>query len=151
MFVNLWLRFVIERSLMYYVFQAFAPSILLMVLNFSSYWIPDQAVPARIALIVTTFLTSTFILQSATESIVRISYVSPMQLFLVVHVFFIVVSIIEYIFVLTIFPKVTIVRNHEFSTYVKIFKKTNISYHVLCIRRRASQEVRNVSFSKKIV
>ena len=67
---------------MYYVFQAFAPSILLMVLNFSSYWIPDQAVPARIALIVTTFLTSTFILQSATESIVRISYVSPMQSFL---------------------------------------------------------------------
>ena len=94
---------------MHYVFQAFAPSILLIILNFCSYWIPRKAVPARVALIVTTFLTSTFILQSATESVVRISYVSPMQLFLVVHVFFIVVSVIQYILVLTIFPKVSMV------------------------------------------
>ena len=37
----------------------YAPIMLLMILNFSSYWIPDEAVLARITAIVTTLPTFT--------------------------------------------------------------------------------------------
>ena len=96
--VNIYLK----RSLMYYIFQMYAPTMLLMILNFSSYWIPDEAVPARITMIVTTFLTITFNLQAATDSTVKISYINPMQWFLGVNILFIVASVVQYMILLTL-------------------------------------------------
>ena len=87
---------------MYYIFQMYAPTMLLMILNFSSYWIPDEAVPARITMIVTTFLTITFNLQAATDSTVKISYINPMQWFLGVNILFIVASVVQYMILLTL-------------------------------------------------
>ena len=57
------LTFVVTRSFLYYLYVAYIPIMLLMVFNNASYWIPDTALPARVTLIVTTFLTSTYILQ----------------------------------------------------------------------------------------
>ena len=95
------LQFTLQRSLTYFLFQAFAPSILLMVLNLSSYYVPAAAAPARVTLIVTSFLTSTFILKAATERTVKLSFMNPMQLFLTVNIMFIVASMVQYIIVLT--------------------------------------------------
>ena len=79
--LNLLVQFVIERSLMYQASRAFTPSILLINLNFTLCSILEKTVSARIALLVKIFLTCTFILQSATEIVIRISYLNPIQLF----------------------------------------------------------------------
>lgn len=73
-----------------------------MIFNFGSYWIPATAVPARVTLIVTTFLASTFILQSVSGETVKVSYTTPLQLFMLVSVVLIVVAIVEYMVVLFI-------------------------------------------------
>ena len=72
-----------------------------MILNLSSYYIPAAAAPARVTLIVTSFLTSTFILKASTERTVKLSFMNPMQLFLTVNIMFIVASMVQYIIVLT--------------------------------------------------
>lgn len=94
-----------QRSLVYYVFQTFIPSTLLMVLNLGSYFIPDTAVPARITLIVTTFLSNTIILQKATELTAKSEYINPMQIFLGVITLFIVASLIQFLLVLSLKAK----------------------------------------------
>lgn len=99
---NLVYTFVVKRTLTYYLFRAYAPTVVLMMFNFGSYWLPPSAVPARITLIVTTVLTNVVILQSATEQTVKVKYVTPMQLFLIVNILFILISIIEYVLVLNI-------------------------------------------------
>ncbi|XP_057310471.1 gamma-aminobutyric acid receptor subunit rho-3-like [Hydractinia symbiolongicarpus] len=97
---NLVYTFVVKRTLTYYLFRAYAPTVVLMMFNFGSYWLPPSAVPARITLIVTTVLTNVVILQSATEQTVKVKYVTPMQLFLIVNILFILFSIVEYVFVI---------------------------------------------------
>ena len=54
---NLVLTFVVRRTFLYYLYRAYIPIMLLMVFNIGSYWVPDTALPARVTLIVTTFLT----------------------------------------------------------------------------------------------
>ena len=92
----------IKRTIMYYLFRVYIPTSVLMVFNFGSYWIPASAVPARATIIVTTMLANAVILQSVTEEIVKVSYTTPMQLFLLVNALFIMVAIIEFIIVLMV-------------------------------------------------
>ena len=85
---------------MYYIFRAYIPSILLMVFDLCSYWIPITSVPARVTLIVTTFLSSTFILQSVVEQTTKVNYITPLQMFLLVNIGLITISILEFALVL---------------------------------------------------
>ena len=85
--LNLLLQFAIERSLMYQASRAFTPSILLINLNFTLCSILEKTVSARIALLMKIFLKCTFILQSATEIVIRISNLNPIQLFYSISLF----------------------------------------------------------------
>ena len=76
---NLIVKFVVKRTFLYYVYRAYIPIMLLMIFNIGSYWVPDTALPARVTLIVTTFLTNTFILQSVSEQTVRVSTSTSLQ------------------------------------------------------------------------
>lgn len=97
---NLIVNFKVKRTFLYFVYRIYSPTILLLVFNLGSYWIPASAVPARVTLIVTTFLASTFILQSVSEQTVKVPYTTPMQLFLLVNIVFIVFAIVEYVVIL---------------------------------------------------
>ncbi|XP_057291821.1 glycine receptor subunit alpha-3-like [Hydractinia symbiolongicarpus] len=99
---NLIVTFKVKRTFLYFVYRVYVPTILLMIFNFGSYWIPATAVPARVTLIVTTFLASTFILQSVSGETVKVSYTTPLQLFMLVSVVLVVVAIVEYMVVLFI-------------------------------------------------
>ena len=78
---NLVVTFVVRRTFLYYLYRAYIPIMLLMVFNIGSYWIPDTALPARVTLIVTTFLTNVFILQSVSEQTVRVSNTTSLQVY----------------------------------------------------------------------
>ena len=89
-----------ERQPLHFIYRAYIPTILLMVFNFVSYWIPHTAIPARVTLIVTTFLTLMLILQSVSEQSAKATSTTSLQIFLMFSVILVVVAIIEYLVVL---------------------------------------------------
>ncbi|XP_057311180.1 glycine receptor subunit alpha-2-like [Hydractinia symbiolongicarpus] len=99
---NLLLTFVVHRTFAFYFYRMYAPTVVLMVFNFGSFWIPPSAVPARVALIVTTLLINVVILQSVTEQIVKVEYVTAMQLFLLINILFVLLAVVEYLVVLAL-------------------------------------------------
>ena len=92
--------FVLHRQFLYYMYRVYVPTILLMVFNFASYWIPHTAMPARVTLIMTTFLTITFILQHVTAQTAKSTTTTSLQVFLIVSVTLVVVAILEFMVVL---------------------------------------------------
>ncbi|XP_057310518.1 gamma-aminobutyric acid receptor subunit alpha-2-like [Hydractinia symbiolongicarpus] len=93
-------HFFVKRTLMFHIYRTYIPSILLLAFAFGTFWVPDTAVPARMGMIVTSFLSSIFILQAVSEKTVKVPYTTPMQMFLVVNITLIVFSMVEYIVVL---------------------------------------------------
>ena len=89
-----------ERQSLHYIYRAYIPTILLMVFNFVSYWIPHTAIPARVTLIVTTFLTLMLILQSVSEQTAKATSTTSLQIFLMFSVILVVVAIVEFLIVL---------------------------------------------------
>ena len=81
-FEHLILKFVVRRAILYFVYKTYIPMILLVVFNIGSYWIPDTALPARMSLIVTTFLSSVFMLQSVSDDNVRTTTTTSLQVFI---------------------------------------------------------------------
>ena len=69
-----------------------------MALSWSSFWIPRTSAPARVTLIVTTLLSSMLIYQGAILSIV--DYLTAMQVYMIVNICAIILTMIEFIFVL---------------------------------------------------
>ena len=80
-FDNLVLIFVVRRAILYFVYKVYIPMFLLIVFNMGSYWIPDTALPARMTLIVTTFLSSVFMLQSVSSDHVHTPTTTSLQVF----------------------------------------------------------------------
>ena len=78
---------------------------MLMILNMGSYWIPHTAIPARVCLIGTTFLTNVFILQGVTEQTVRADVTTSLQVFVLVNIVMVVVALLQYIAVLHMVSK----------------------------------------------
>ncbi|XP_057311482.1 glycine receptor subunit alpha-2-like isoform X2 [Hydractinia symbiolongicarpus] len=113
---NLVLTFVVKRTFAFYFYRMYAPTVVLMLFNFGSFWIPPSAVPARVALIVTTLLTNVVILQSVTEQIVKVEYVTAMQLFLLVNILFVLLAVLEYLVVLALEKRVSQRQSSEKET-----------------------------------
>ena len=67
---------------------------------FGTFWVPDTAIPARMGMIVTSFLSSIFILQSVSENTVRVPYTTAMQLFLIANLFLIATTMVQYLIIL---------------------------------------------------
>ncbi|XP_057310831.1 gamma-aminobutyric acid receptor subunit rho-1-like isoform X2 [Hydractinia symbiolongicarpus] len=53
-------RYTVKRSYMNHIYRTFIPSSLLLIFAFGSFWVPDTAVPARMGMIVTSFLSTSF-------------------------------------------------------------------------------------------
>ena len=92
--------FVLSRQFLYHIYRVYIPTILLMIFNFTSYWIPHTAMPARVTLIMTTFLTITFILQHVTAQTAKATTTTSLQIFLIVSVTLVVIAILEFMVVL---------------------------------------------------
>ena len=61
-FSNVYATFVFDRRTSYTVLQVFLPSYLIVILSFMALWLPQDAVPARVALGITTVLTIVYFL-----------------------------------------------------------------------------------------
>ena len=92
----------VKRTFTYHLYSGYMPSCLLVVLTWGTFWIPARAVPARVTLIVTNFLTTIFVIQQEGLKIIRVDYTTAVQIFLVVNLFFVLLSMVEYLVVLNV-------------------------------------------------
>lgn len=93
---RLGLEFYLVRSLGYYIIQIYVPSILIVVLSWVSFWLSRDAVPARVALGITTVLTMTTLISSTNAALPKISYLKSIDVYLVTCFFMVFASLLEY-------------------------------------------------------
>jgi len=67
------------RRLGYYLIQIYIPSSLIVVLSWMSFWLDRNAVPARVALGITTVLTLTTLISNTNASLPKV-YLTIIQL-----------------------------------------------------------------------
>ena len=89
-------EFYFVRSLGYYIIQIYVPSILIVVLSWVSFWLTRDAVPARVALGITTVLTMTTLISSTNASLPKISYLKSIDVYLVTCFVMVFASLLEY-------------------------------------------------------
>nr|BAH03471.1 gamma-aminobutyric acid receptor beta subunit [Ambigolimax valentianus] len=90
------LIFQLQRSIGYFIFQTYLPSILIVMLSWVSFWINHEASSARVALGITTVLTMTTISNGVRSSLPRISYVKAIDIYLVMCFVFVFAALLEY-------------------------------------------------------
>ncbi|XP_066928031.1 gamma-aminobutyric acid receptor subunit rho-1-like [Clytia hemisphaerica] len=86
--------FVLKREPQYYILRGFIPSSLLVCLTWASFWIPTTSYPARIGIVVTSFLASIVLY---TGSTLDSHQMTVMQMFLFGNIAFIGLTLIEFL------------------------------------------------------
>ena len=85
---------------MYYIFQMYIPCVCVVALSWVSFWINHEAVPARVALSITTVLTISYMRGSVNAGMPRVSYLKSIDYFLLGGFVFIFMTLLEYVLVL---------------------------------------------------
>lgn len=85
---------------MYYIFQMYIPCVCIVALSWVSFWINHEAVPARVALSITTVLTISYMRGSVNAGMPRVSYLKSIDYFLLGGFVFIFMTLLEYVLVL---------------------------------------------------
>ncbi|XP_066928092.1 glycine receptor subunit beta-type 4-like [Clytia hemisphaerica] len=86
--------FVLKRQPQYFILRGFIPSSLLVCLTWASFWLPTSSFPARVALIVTSFLASIVLYQGST---LHVHQMTVMQMFLLGNIAFIGLTLVEFL------------------------------------------------------
>ena len=89
-----------KRLLPYYIYHVYIPCACLVVLSWSTFWIPFNAIPGRVTLIVTNFLTSILIFNEVGTSKAKAPYPTAIELYALANTTFIFFAMVEYILVL---------------------------------------------------
>ncbi|XP_065067066.1 gamma-aminobutyric acid receptor subunit beta-2-like isoform X2 [Rhopilema esculentum] len=92
--------FVFRRRRQYFIFRIYIPSILIVMVSWSTFWISQDAVPARAGICITTILTLITMLGVVNTNMPKVSYIKAIDLYLLVSFIFVFSSLVEYIIVL---------------------------------------------------
>lgn len=96
-YTHLWAEFTFKRRLGYAFIQIYAPTVLIVVLSWLNFWIAQGAVPARVALGVTTVLTIVTLMGSFRSSVPKVSYIKAVDVFFIISFFFVFGAVVEYV------------------------------------------------------
>ncbi|CAH1777321.1 unnamed protein product [Owenia fusiformis] len=88
--------FHLKRQIGYYLLQTYIPSMLIVILSWVAFWINKEAVPARIALGITTVLTMTTQLTGSRQGVPRVSYPKAMDVWMAACMLFVFLALLEY-------------------------------------------------------
>ncbi|XP_078614085.1 glycine receptor subunit alphaZ1-like isoform X1 [Branchiostoma floridae x Branchiostoma japonicum] len=89
-------KFRMVRRMGYYIIQTYIPSILIVILSWLTFWISPEIAPARVALGITTVLTSTTFTAINRSTMPRFSYVRAIDIWLLACSFFIFAALVEF-------------------------------------------------------
>src|SRR6218665_2441239 len=90
------IQFFLRRDIGYFLIQVYVPSVLIVILSWVSFWINVDASPARVSIGLLTVLTTTTMSSSARATLPRVSYVKAIDVWMIVCLVFVFVSLIEY-------------------------------------------------------
>eukprot|EP00112_Aurelia_sp_Birch-Aquarium-sp1_P026441 Seg939.1 transcript_id=Seg939.1/GoldUCD/mRNA.D3Y31 product="Gamma-aminobutyric acid receptor subunit beta-1" protein_id=Seg939.1/GoldUCD/D3Y31 len=93
-------KFVFQRKTTYFLLQVYLPCILIVMVSWTSFWIHEEAVPARAAICVTTILTIITMLGVVNVNMPKVSYVKAVDFYLFISFLMVFLSLLEYIVVL---------------------------------------------------
>lgn len=93
-------RFWFKRRLGYALLQIYVPTFMLVVLSWFSFWIPQESVPARVALGSTTVLSIVTFTGSFRSSLPKVSYIKAVDIYFIVSFAFVFAVVFEYVLVL---------------------------------------------------
>ncbi|XP_070558022.1 glycine receptor subunit alpha-1-like isoform X2 [Ptychodera flava] len=95
-FDKLTCSFSLHRQLIFYVMEHYAPSFLLVILSWVSFWLSVEATPARASLGITTALTLTTLSSSARAQMARVSYTKAIDIWMLVCLIFVFAALLEF-------------------------------------------------------
>lgn len=104
-FASLYAVFPFRRRTGSFISSIFVPAIVLVVLSWCCFFISPAAVPARVALSITTILTSILLKGNVNRDMPKVSYMKAVDYFLLSSFAFIFAALIEFIVVLNINPE----------------------------------------------
>lgn len=110
----------LERKTSTYIFNYYIPSGLFVIVSWMSYFIPPDSIPARITLIITTFLVLVNIATSAFSKFPISAKINPIQMWILTCLAFVFSTIIQFALILAYQRKVI---RHTFVTRWKIKKQ----------------------------
>ncbi|XP_078695198.1 glycine receptor subunit alphaZ1-like [Branchiostoma floridae x Branchiostoma belcheri] len=93
------------RHIGYYLIQNYIPSILIVILSWLSFWISPEIAPARVALGITTVLTSTTLTVVSRSAMPKFSYVRAIDVWMMTCALFIFSALVEFAVVHFIFKR----------------------------------------------
>ncbi|XP_078689067.1 glycine receptor subunit alphaZ1-like [Branchiostoma floridae x Branchiostoma belcheri] len=88
--------FKLVRSVGYYITQTYVPSALIVALSWLTFWISPLQAPARVALGITTVLTSTTLTSATRSSIPRFSYIRAIDIWMLVCTIYVFTALVEF-------------------------------------------------------
>ncbi|ODM99977.1 Glycine receptor subunit beta-type 4 [Orchesella cincta] len=92
------IRFTIllRRKLSYHLIQTYLPSTLFIIVSWLSFLVPPESVPGRMALCMTTLLTLTAMFSAVRQNTPNVSYVKALDIWMVVCIIFVFLTLVEY-------------------------------------------------------
>lgn len=104
-FASLKATFSFRRRTESYVSSVYIPTVILVVLSWCCFFISADAIPARIALSITTILTTILLKGEVNSNMPKVSYMKAVDYFILTSFGFIFAALVEYILVLNTDPR----------------------------------------------
>ena len=92
--------FYFDRLIGYAIMQIYIPSICVVIVSWISLWVNRSAVPARVALCITTLLTISSFWSSINAQLPRVNYVKAIDIFMLTSFTCVIMTLVEFTFVI---------------------------------------------------
>merc|ERR1711892_529619 len=87
----------LTRQIGYHIVQTYIPSTVMVILAWLSLFIPPESVPGRVGMAMTTLLTLTAMFSAVRNNVPKVSYVSYLDIWMLLCMIFVFSCIIEFI------------------------------------------------------
>lgn len=118
----------------YYITNVYIPTSLIVFMSMLSFWIPPDAVPARVTLGVTSLLT--IVTKQYQASLPNVSYIVALNIWLSACIGFVFVSLLEYATVIALHTrlrKMTKINTSTISDQVRAIHKVCMTFEFVVI------------------
>ncbi|CAH1109375.1 unnamed protein product [Psylliodes chrysocephalus] len=131
-FSRLLVYFRFERQIGHHLIQTFAPSTLVVVLSWFSFWLELDAIPARVTLLVTCLLTLVTMFTGLRSDIPAVAYIKALDLWMAGCMISVFAALGEFVIVKVLHGKYNAMKAKEAKlAKVSIIYKTHILHGVL--------------------
>ncbi|XP_046397112.1 glycine receptor subunit alpha-4-like [Ischnura elegans] len=103
----------LRRRLSYHLLQTYVPSTMFVVVSWLSFLVPPESVPGRMAICMTTLLTLTAMFAAVRQNTPSVSYVKALDIWMVVCILFVFLTLAEYTLVLRLAKNLRVRRSKK--------------------------------------